>query len=642
MSRTVPRPRREEPPSDRRLPWAGSNFPERSAAGDHGQIREIAETRRARDYRTALLSAFPISMTVCLATVAAVSVAVLRTPGDAPKLAVSVLFIGTGAVFGVGLWDLARARDLRFARVLVAAGLLWALTVLGASVEPGLYSVGRVGQWLVDLAIVYLLLSYPSGHLTARTDRLLFAGGALVVALLYLPTAFVVQHFPIPSAWSLCTSGCPRNAFALGDSTPGLVNSLIIPAREALSVGLFLGVVVVVRQRGRGAGPLVRRMYAPIASIAVFRAVTLAVYFLTRRLDATSWATQVLSWAYVLSLPAVALACVGGRLYPRLFTASALDRIARSLTSSASAAHVGQAMSSGLEDPSLRILHSFPGDSGSWVDESGSPAELRQAADAQEVTEIASGNWRIAVLHDPALSEDPALVRGAGSYALAALENHRLTDELRQSLHDLAQSRASRLAAEQGARQKIERDLHDGAQQRLVALRIKLCLAADVLEDHDRPGAEALRALTKDVDATIDEVRSFARGIYPPLLAQTGLGQALRGASREAALPTTVHTERIGRYPAAVEATVYFSCSEALQNAAKHARRATGVKISVWQDEHLHFEVRDDGAGFDLQRTPYGTGLTNLSDRLAAVGGTMTIRSAQGHGTVLGGSIPLA
>jgi signal transduction histidine kinase len=553
-----------------------------------------------------------------------------------------VLFIGTALVFGFGLWDLARARDSRFARALVVTGLLWSLSVLGASNDPVLYSVGRVCQWLVDLGLVYLLLSYPTGQLAGRADRLLFAGAALIVAVLYLPTVFVVQHFPVPWAWSGCTFGCPRNAFALGGSTPGLVNSVVIPAREALSVGLFLGVVRVVRHRGRTAGPWGRRIHAPIVFIAVFRALTLIVFFLTRRLDSASWATQVLSWAYVLSLPATALACVAGRIYPRLFAADALDRIARSLTSSATAAHVGQAMASALEDPSLRVLHSFPGDSGGWVDESGSPVQLTRAADPQDITEIASGNWRIAVLHDAALSEDPALVRSAGSYALAALENHRLTDELRDSLYDLAQSRASRLTAEQGARQKIERDLHDGAQQRLVALRIKLGLAADELEGQDRAGANLLRALTDDVDATIDEVRSFARGIYPPLLAQTGLTEALRAASREAALPTTVNAERIGRYAAAIEATVYFSCSEALQNAAKHAHRATGVRISVWQDEDLHFEVRDDGAGFDLQTTAHGTGLTNLSDRLAAVGGTMTIRSAPGQGTVLGGSIPLA
>src|SRR5205807_5452491 len=132
-----------------------------------------------------------------------------------------VLIAGAAVVLGVGLSDLARGRDLRFARALIAAGLLWSASALAASGEPALYSVGRVCQWLVDLAIIYLLLTYPSGRLTDRTDRVLLTCGALLVGLLYLPTALVVQHFPSPSPWSACTSGCPANALALGSSAPG-------------------------------------------------------------------------------------------------------------------------------------------------------------------------------------------------------------------------------------------------------------------------------------------------------------------------------------------------------------------------------------------------------------------------------------
>jgi signal transduction histidine kinase len=338
----------------------------------------------------------------------------------------------------------------------------------------------------------------------------------------------------------------------------------------------------------------------------------------------------------------VALACVAGRVYPRLFAVGALDRIARALGTGATPAHVSQVLARTLEDPSLRILHSFPGDSGAWVSESGSPVSLAQAKAGQQVTEVSTGNWRIAVIHSPALAEDPALVRMAGSYALSALENHSLTGELRRSLQDLAESRARRLTAEQSEREKIERDLHDGAQQRLVALRVKLALAAGALHSEDPAGAELVHALEDDVDAVIEDVRSFARGIYPAVLARTGLAQALRAASRDAPLPTTVHADGVHRHPAGTEASLYFSCSEALQNACKHARGATGVTISVWEDTDLHFEVRDDGAGFDPRTVPYGTGLTNLSDRLAALGGSMEIRSAPGQGTVLEGSIPLA
>jgi signal transduction histidine kinase len=350
----------------------------------------------------------------------------------------------------------------------------------------------------------------------------------------------------------------------------------------------------------------------------------------------------VMMWAYVVSLPAVGLACVAGRLNRRLFAADAMDRIARAVRTSSSAAHVSQVLAQALEDPSLRIVHSFPADSGSWVDEFGSPAALPQDGSEQHVTGVASGSWRIAVVHDPALAEEPALVQTAASYALTALENDHLIDELQSSLEKLAESRLHGIAAEYRERRKIERDLHDGAQQRLIAVRVKLELAAEELEERYPAGAEKVRALGSDIDATIDEVRSFARGIYPSLLVEAGLGGALRSAGRSAALPTTVRADRLDRYPPEVETTVYFSCSEALQNAAKHASGATRVTISVWQDHGLHFRVADDGVGFDVQSTSYGTGLGNVSERLAAVGGTLSVRSGPDQGTTVEGSIPLS
>jgi signal transduction histidine kinase len=603
-------------------------------------MTSIAERGSTRT--RAVVPALAIPLTACVVTIAVVAPALLGAPVSTRSTALAVFVIGAGILFGLGVSDLVRAQESRFARAVVAAGVLWSLSALAASSEPSLYSVGRVSSWLVEAALVYLLLSYPSGRLTRRTDRTLWAGVLSVLGLLYLPTALVAQHFPSPGVWSLCTSDCPSNAFALGHSTPALVADLVVPLREALAVGLFVGVVVAVTQRRRSAGPLLRRMLGAIVFVAVARAILLGAFFLIRRIAPGSSALDVLMWAYLFSLPAVGLACVAGRLNRRLFAADAMDRLARATRTSSSAAHVSRALARALEDPSLRILHSFPSDSGSWVDESGSPAALPQDGSEQHVTGVASGSWRIAVVHDPALAEEPGLVQTAGSYALTALENDHLIDELQSSLEALAESRLQGIAAEDRERRKIERDLHDGAQQRLIAVRVKLELAAEELEERYPAGAEKVRALGSDIDATIDEVRSFARGIYPSLLVEAGLGGALRSAGRSAALPTTVRADRLDRYPPEVETTVYFSCSEALQNAAKHASGATRVTISVWQDHGLHFRVADDGVGFDVQSTSYGTGLGNVSERLAAVGGTLSVRSGPDQGTTVEGSIPLS
>ena len=347
---------------------------------------------------------------------------------------------------------------------------------------------------------------------------------------------------------------------------------MVVPLRDVLAVALFAVIASLLIRRGRNAEHLLGQLYVPVAALAVSVALMFGVYFPLRAAAPDSDAVSIVGWIFVLTLPAVGLGCGMGRLYRRIHAVNVLEHVARSLANSSSPADVRAALADALQDPSLRILHSFPGDSarlGRRVRSASAPRASRRRPSA--ITHVSSGNWRIAVLHDAVLAQDPSLVLSAGTYALSAMENQCLTDELDHALGDLAASRASRLAAERDTREKIERDLHDGAQQRLVALRLKLGLAAATLANRDPAGAETLHALEQDIDATIDEIRSLAHGIYPPVLARGGLGEALRLLRLTAALPTTVRAERIGRYSPEIETTVYFSCSEALQNAAKHA-----------------------------------------------------------------------
>ncbi len=588
--------------------------------------------------RAPSMRVWAMPLALALATVAAVLPTLLSASDDRGAIAVPIFLAGAAVSLGTGFYDLARGRDVRYAGVLIGGGLLWCLSALAASSVPILYSVGRVSQWLVELAVIYLLLSYPSGRLSGRLQRVVFGASASVVAVLYLPTALIAHQFPHPSPWSACTAACPSNAFAIVNV--GAVQDVVVPLRAVLTVVLLVAIAAIAIQRARTSGALLGRMYAPIALIAVVQAATLTVYLRARAAGASPGALDVLSWIYVLSLPTVGLAASAGRLYRRLFTVKALEQMAQELRTSATPAHVGRVMAQALEDPSLAVLHSFPGDAGVWVDESGAAVRVPGAESGRAVTEIANGSWRIALVHDPTLAEDPVLLQTAGSYALAALENDKLTAELRTSLQELMEARVLGITAERRGRRKIERDIHDGAQQRLVALRIKLALTADKIGSQDAAGAEALRALGKDIDATIEEVRSFARGIYPPLLAETGLGGSVSTLARGMGVPSTVIADGLGRYSREIETTVYFSISEALQNAAKHARGASSVTVRLWHEAALHFEVRDDGVGFDPSITPHGTGLRGLLDRLAAVGGTIRIQSVPGSGTTISGTIP--
>lgn len=217
-------------------------------------------------------------------------------------------------------------------------------------------------------------------------------------------------------------------------------------------------------------------------------------------------------------------------------------------------------------------------------------------------------------------------------------------EEVRRQADELRASRARIVATADAERRKIERNLHDGAQQHLVALAVNLRLARDIIAEDAAAGAELLEALADGVKDTIQELRDLAHGIYPPLLMDSGLPEALKAAGNRSPLEVTVDTDGVGRYPTEVEAAVYFCCLEALQNAAKHAPGSrVEVRVRAVEDPvALTFEVSDDGPGFDVAAARAGHGYVNMTDRLGAIGGTVTWESSPGEGARVRGSIPAA
>ena len=216
-------------------------------------------------------------------------------------------------------------------------------------------------------------------------------------------------------------------------------------------------------------------------------------------------------------------------------------------------------------------------------------------------------------------------------------------DEVRRQADALQASRGRIVAAGNAERRRIERNLHDGAQQHLVALAVKVRLANQLFERDPDKARALLEELGGDLEDTLQELRDLAHGIYPPLLADKGLPQALAAAARRATLPTDVRSDGIGRYSPEIEAAVYFCCLEALQNAGKHAGDEASAGIRLWEEAGgLLFEVADDGVGFDTRHTRGGAGFTNMNDRLGAVGGSLRVESAPGRGTKVAGAIPVA
>jgi signal transduction histidine kinase len=221
------------------------------------------------------------------------------------------------------------------------------------------------------------------------------------------------------------------------------------------------------------------------------------------------------------------------------------------------------------------------------------------------------------------------------------LKNVGLTAELRQRLEDLRASRQRLVAAQDQERRRLERNLHDGAQQNLVALKVKLGLAENIAQKDPVRAKALISQLKGDADEALETLRDLARGIYPPLLADRGLVAALESQARKATLPVEVVSEGIERYPQDVEAAIYFCCLEALQNVQKYARATAAVITITLRSGWLSFNIHDDGAGFDPETVPRGSGLQNMADRLDALGGSVDLESAPGAGTKLRGRLPV-
>jgi signal transduction histidine kinase len=281
-----------------------------------------------------------------------------------------------------------------------------------------------------------------------------------------------------------------------------------------------------------------------------------------------------------------------------------------------------------------------------WPAEEGGPGPVRVAGDelpplpASWAEEVRHGGELLGALavdmppNDPIDPTRQRLVRDLASQAGLVLRNVRLIEELRTSRR--------RIVTVQDERAKrLERNIHDGAQQQLVALSVKLGLAKNLAGRDPEGERQILDQLQREVIEALENLRDLARGIYPPLLADKGLPEALTAQARKSSVPVTVDADNVGRYPQEVEAAVYFCALEALQNVAKYAEASRArVRLSM-DDGRLSFAITDDGRGFDPSIAPSGSGLQNMADRLAALGGSLEVSSTPGQGTTVAGWLPV-
>jgi signal transduction histidine kinase len=570
-------------------------------------------------------------------SVAAVVVSLSSSIGDDRAL-IGLLHAALIATpVAVGLYALQREPGSRFALILVAAGFLFAPSLLAASDNSLAYSIGRIGSWFVELGVILLLIAFPSGHLNGRTDRVVAIAAGAVVAVLYLPLVLLLDDYPSPSPWTSCVHDCPGNALSL--THWHFAASVLSPLREGIVIALFLTAAgLLVMRSVRASGPM-RRTLVPLTAGAVLAMTANVGFLVARRVDQYGQVGEVLGYVAVAAIPALVVGFAFALVRWRLLAGHALRQLTDEFSTASSGSRLRELLAAAIGDDSLKIAY-WTGDPGNWVDHTGTPVSLPREDPSRVVSEVkVRGKPVAALVHDAAHEVEPTVGEVASGFALMALENMRLQAELRSSLRELRESRARILRAVDYERQRIERDLHDGAQQRLVALRVALEVVSETVQDNPEASLALLAKLSADVEKTLDDVRSLARGVYPPLLADHGIGEALRMAARASPLPTTVRSQGVGRYSQQIESAVYFCCLEALQNAAKHSRaRSAIVRLSA--GEELRFEVQDDGDGFVRPRAG-GSGLQNMRDRVVSLGGRLNVESEPGRGTTVIGTIPV-
>jgi signal transduction histidine kinase len=549
----------------------------------------------------------------------------LRAVGH-PEEAGFVLAIGWSFIAG-GLIAWARRPQIRFGPLMIAVGFAWFVAALEASNDALPFSIGRALAALWIALFFHALLAFPTGGLDSRLARWLV--GVYYLDVILVQFAWLV--FADVRGEVGC-SGCPDNLFLVADK-PDLAQAILILHQPIIGFGVLVGGVLVLLGRWRRATPASRRALAPVFASG---GLCLLVLALTVFVEPFSYeGGQVIGWAGGLAFTAVPLAFLAGLARSRLDRIAVGDLVVE-LGQSPAPEQLREGLARAIHDPSLEIAYFLK--DGRWVDVEGRDVELPVPSSGRSATLVRrAGDPVAALVHDSSVADEGGLVEAVAAAAGLALENERLHAELRARLEDLAESRARIVETGDAERRRLERDLHDGAQQRFVAVAVRLESARRLVAAS--PGAEhALDVARTELREAIDELRGLAHGIHPWALSRRGLGAALRALARRSAIPVDLDVDSMPRVPSSVEAAAYFIAAEAVANATKHSQ-GTHISISAQVEEDvLRVFVADDGiGGADDKR---GTGIQGIRDRAEAAGGRLLLSSPAGGPTVIEVRLP--
>jgi signal transduction histidine kinase len=545
--------------------------------------------------------------------------------------AVLGLIIGWGFV-GAGLFAWVRRPDNRVGMLMTATGFAWLFAGLGLSDIGVLFALGSAFGSVYFATAIHMLLSAPTGRLQSAGERRL-------VAFTYLLTALVVPLmflFVDPARDFECPD-CPENVLLISSNFETAVDVVGLAVNL---IGLLLVVFTLVSliQRWRRASAPERRLYAPLYWSGVVLMVTLIATLVLQSTSKSGEAEGVVITISLIPLAVMPYLFLASFVRARIFQTGAVGDLIARLGEAPRPGELRDALAEALGDPSVELVYWLPEDQ-RFVDARGDPFDLPEDRSDRAATKVErDGDCIAAIVYDATLRDARSHVRAVGAAAALALQNERLDAELRAKVGELRSSRERMLRIGLEERRRLERDLHDGAQQRLVSMALNLRLARAKLRG-DPDGAEQLLSGASDeLEAALAELRELARGIHPAVLSDRGLDTALETLAHRAPVPVELNSLPGERFPEAIELAAYFVVSEALTNVAKYAEATHAVVGLERHNGRLVVQVSDDGVGGADPNQ--GTGLRGLADRLAVIEGRLEVESERGRGTRITARIP--
>jgi signal transduction histidine kinase len=578
-----------------------------------------AETYSVRAPRPAVLWA--IALAGCVATgtlfVLALSSDHVNEPGLQAALTawITLPYILAGVI----AWQ--RRPESRFGPLMIAAGFAIFLSSLGWANAALPHTIGQAFDLLPAIVFLHVFLAFPTGRLEHPLERVLVGVGYF--------TAFGLEIV------GLMLGGYGPDNLLEVVSEPSAAATLLDVQLVAISSFCLIGVGLLVARR-RGAGRPLRRSVALLVDSFALGLVMIAWLLVTGAFEGPHFETLRRATFFVIGLAPAAFLI--GLLSARL-ARSALADLLLEMRADPAPPDLRNALARALRDPSLELAYWLP-EYGTWADVDGREVHLPEHENGRATTLIdRDGDHVAALLHDSSLKDEPELLGAVSAAAGIALENARLHAELAARLEELRGSRVRVIEAGQKERQRLERNLHDGAQQRLVALSLELTLLKKQL-DADPEVSTRIDHARDEIATSLQELRDIARGLHPAVVSGHGLAVALDSLAARAPVPVELNVDLEHRLPEPLEVAAYYLVSESLANIGKHAQ-ASSATIEIARDNgQVIIEIVDDGIGG--ADTEAGSGLRGLADRVEALDGRLRVWTPRGHGTRVRAEIPCA